>query len=163
MCCCLGYAAPCSRSGCLGGRCVAVLGGPCAFFSGWCWPTPLHHWRLAFIPKASAAASGPCSVFNVRPIAVGPMLYRAAKLRFRQVAPDKQRRNCQNKGGNCQGGNCRKRAGSAGHEGGFRRSSGGSQPTATAKCSSPIQREGRQTRQCVSNASLWHCAAKAFF
>lgn len=33
------------------------------------------------------------------------VLYRAAKLRFRQVAPDKQRRNCQNKGGNCQGGN----------------------------------------------------------
>lgn len=50
------------------------------------WPSQTHDWRLCFLPKhRGVAASTPA--LKTRPIAVGPILYRAwAKLRFKQAS-----------------------------------------------------------------------------
>ena len=50
------------------------------------WPAGLTHWRITFIPKTQETSVGPTDVLKVRPISIGPLLYRAyAKLRFAQL------------------------------------------------------------------------------
>jgi len=50
------------------------------------WPAGLTHWRITFIPKTQETSVGPTDVLKVRPISIGPLLYRAyAKLRFVQL------------------------------------------------------------------------------
>ena len=39
------------------------------------WPEPLHYWRLAFLPKASAPGKIPTAE-QLRPISIAPVVYR---------------------------------------------------------------------------------------
>jgi hypothetical protein len=49
------------------------------------WPNAFYDWRVTFIPKGSG--DKPCHVHDVRPIAVGALLYRIwAKVRFGHAA-----------------------------------------------------------------------------
>ena len=50
------------------------------------WPANLHHWKITFIPKTKSSGAVPTEALKVRPVSVGPVLYRCwAKLRFRHI------------------------------------------------------------------------------
>ena len=52
------------------------------------WPAVLTHWKLVFIPKPNKGSdAGIPSALDTRPIAIGPVIYRAyARLRWKQVS-----------------------------------------------------------------------------
>ena len=52
------------------------------------WPSALTHWKLVFLPKpCKGAETNLTSALNTRPIAVGPIIYRAwGKLRWKQLS-----------------------------------------------------------------------------
>ena len=51
------------------------------------WPADLHHWKITFIPKSKSSGAVPTEALKVRPVSVGPLLYRCwAKLRFRHIS-----------------------------------------------------------------------------
>ena len=49
------------------------------------WPRALHHWKLVFLPKTQKGM-GVLDALDTRPIAIGPLLYRAyGRLRWQQL------------------------------------------------------------------------------